>query len=614
MRRLFLIGCALLCLLSLARHTMPITAQSDPATQTLATLRAAVLPVRNRFDLARWYLGVSELPARRVEPVRYAVGDTQPFETFNLDTNTRFSFTARLALTSQHAHWWFEESFTPDMAALRRSAERFDQVIYPTVRTHFGAEESPGVDADPRLYIIHAHNLGSSVAAYFSSTDHYPRAIVPDSNEHQMFWVNLDTMEIGTSGYEGTLAHEFQHMIHYANDSNESLWLNEGMSELASDLSGYRADSSGFARAFLNRPQTQLNTWSALADSAPHYGGAYLFMRCFLHHFGTAALRMLSANPTNDLESLTEVFQALQLTEASGAPLTAEVFFADWVAENWLNKGCPTPLNQAPRSQAIALGEQLLSLTQFGTYYLSLPPSGSYSLSVQSEPTVKVLPTNAYSGSYLWWSNRGDNSHTRLTRAFDLRGVQRATLTFRLWYAIEKDWDYAYLSVSEDDGATWQAIETSESRAVGGNNNPYGAAFTGNSGGGDLPEWVAVSADLSAYAGKAIVLRFDYLTDDAINLEGMALDDIALPEIGYFHDAESGTEGWQAEGFVRIANRLPARTLVQVLADGEVVERHILDRDAPLSLTVQGGAVIAFSGLAEFTTELSLITYTVQPR
>ncbi len=610
MRRLFLIGCALLCVL----HAMPITAQSDLAAETLATLRAAELPLRNRFTLARWYLGVSELPARRVAPVRYRVGDTKPFETYNLDTNTRFSFTARLALTSQHAHWWFEEGFTPNLAALRRSAERFDQVIYPTVRAHFGTEESPGVDADPRLYIVHAHNLGSSVAAYFSSTDHYPRAIVPDSNEHQMFWVNLDTMEIGTSGYEGTLAHEFQHMIHYANDSNESLWLNEGMSELAADLSGYRADSVGFARAFLDRPQTQLNTWSALTDSAPHYGAAYLFMRCFLHRFGAQAVSALAANPTNDLESLTETFQALQLTGADGAPLTAELFFADWVAENALNTGCPTPLSQAPRSQAIEMGENLLSLPQFGTYYFRMPPNGSYTLTAQSEPTVKVLPTNAYSGSYLWWSNRGDNSHTRLTRAFDLRGVQRATLTFRLWHAIEEDWDYAYLSVSEDGGDTWQAIETSESRASGGNNNPYGVAFTGNSGGGDLPEWVAVSADLSAYAGKAILLRFDYIMDDAINLEGMALDDIALPEIGYFHDAESGTDGWQAEGFVRIANRLPARTLVQVLAEGEGIERHILDRDAPLSLTVQGGTVIAFSGLAEFTTELSLITYSVQPR
>jgi hypothetical protein len=610
MRRILLIALALL----LALANLPIRAEDDPAAETLALLSATDLPQRDRFALARWYLGVRDLPEPRTEPVIYRVGDTKIFETYNLDTETRFSFTARLALISEHAYWWFEEGYTPNMATLRRSAERFDTVIYPTVRAHFGSEDSPGVDADPRLFIVHARNLGRYVAAYFSSTNEFPRAIVPESNEHQMFWVNLDTMRIGTAGYEGTLAHEFQHMIHHAVDSNESLWLNEGMSELAADLSGYRSDANSFARAFLRRPQTQLNAWTILEDSAPHYGAAYLFMRCFLHRFGVETLRALAANPTNDMASITETLAAFNHTDENGDPITAEVFFADWVAENWLNNGCPTPLSNAPQSELMRLGENGLSLPQFGTYYLRLTEPGTYTLTVQSEPTVRVIPTEAYSGSHFWWSNRGDDSHTRLTRAFDLRGVERATFTFRLWHNIEDNWDYAYLSVSEDNGNTWRALQTSASRPAGGNHNPYGPAFSGKSGDGDTPQWIAVTADLSAYAGKEILLRFDYITDDAIDFEGMALDDLALPEIGYFHDAELNDGGWQAEGFVRIANRLPTRTLVQVLARGKVQARHILERDEALTLEVRGGNVIALSGLREFTTERSLITYTLTAR
>lgn len=610
MRRLLLVALAALLALSAA----PIRAEDDPAAETLALLSATDLPQRDRFALARWYLGVRELPEPRSEPTRYRVGDTKVFETYNLDTDTRFSFTARLALISRHAYWWFEEGYTPNMEALRRSAERFDSVIYPTVRAHFGSEDSPGIDADPRLFIVHARNLGRYVAAYFSSTNEFPRAIVPESNEHQMFWVNLDTMRIGTAGYEGTLAHEFQHMIHHAVDSNESLWLNEGMSELAADLSGYRSDANSFARAFLNRPQTQLNAWTIIEDSAPHYGAAYLFMRCFLHRFGAETLRALAANPANDMASITETLAAFKHVDEAGDPITAESFFADWAAENWLNNGCPTPLSQAPRSEQLKLGEHLLVLPQFGTYYLRLPATGAYRLSVQSEPTVRVIPTAAHSGAYLWWSNRGDDSHTRLTRAFDLRGVQRATFSFRLWHNIEDNWDYAYLSVSEDGGETWRAIETSASRPSGGNHNPYGPAFSGKSGEGDLPQWIAVTADLSAYAGKPILLRFDYITDDAIDFEGMALDDLALPEIGYFHDAESDDGGWQAEGFVRMANQLPTRTLVQVLADGQLQARYILERDEELSIEVEGGAVIALSGLRQFTTEPSLVTYRLEAR
>ncbi|PJF36672.1 MAG: hypothetical protein CUN49_04220 [Candidatus Thermofonsia Clade 1 bacterium] len=607
MRRLIPIALAL----TLALGAVPIRADDDHAAETLALLQATILPERDRFALARWYLGLRELPAPRTEPVLYRIGDAKIFETYNLDTETRFSFTARLAWIGEHAYWWFEEGFTPDQDALWRSAERFDKRIYPTVRAYFGSEDSPGVDADPRLFIVHARNLGRYVAAYFSSTNEFPRAVVPESNEHQMFWVNLDTMRIGTAGYEGTLAHEFQHMIHHVRDSNEALWLNEGMSELAADLSGYRSDTSGFVRAFLNRPQTQLNAWPVLEDSAPNYGAAYLFMRCFLHRFGVDTLRALVANPNNDMAGITETLALFKHTDADGAPITAERFFADWVAENWLNNGCPTPLSQAPRSELMKLGENLLVLPQFGTYYLRVPP-GRYTLTVQSEPTVQVIPTQAYSGDYFWWSNRGDDSHTRLTRAFDLRGVPRATFTFRLWHNIEENWDYAYLSVSEDGGATWRALETSASRPAGGNHNPYGAAFSGKSGNGDLPQWIAVSADLSAYAGKPILLRFDYVMDDAINFEGLALDDMALPEIGYFYDAELGDGGWQAEGFVRMANRLPTRTLVQVLAEGTVKARHILERDQSLRLQVTGGTVIAFSGLREFTTERSLLTYRLE--
>ena len=35
------------------------------------------------------------------------------------------------------------------------------------------------------------------------------------------------------------------------------------------------------------------------------------------------------------------------------------------------------------------------------------------------------------------------------------------------------------------------------------------------------------------------------------------LDDISIPEIGYFSDFEADDGGWEAEGWVRIKNELP---------------------------------------------------------
>ena len=44
---------------------------------------------------------------------------------------------------------------------------------------------------------------------------------------------------------------------------------------------------------------------------------------------------------------------------------------------------------------------------------------------------------------------------TTLEREFDLSEVDEATLEFWMWHNIEEDWDYAYASISTDDGKTW---------------------------------------------------------------------------------------------------------------------------------------------------------------
>ena len=130
---------------------------------------------------------------------------------------------------------------------MRDIAETFETQIYPTTRAFFGSEWTPGVDGDPHLYILYARGLGFRVAGYYSSADQYPRAAYEFSNEKEMFYINADTVPLRAESIVSVLAHEFQHMIHWANDSNEESWLNEGAAELARLLNGYGV--SGFARA-----------------------------------------------------------------------------------------------------------------------------------------------------------------------------------------------------------------------------------------------------------------------------------------------------------------------------------------------------------------------------
>jgi len=58
------------------------------------------------------------------------------------------------------------------------------------------------------------------------------------------------------------------------------------------------------------------------------------------------------------------------------------------------------------------------------------------------------------------------------------------------------------------------------------------------------------------------------MTDLSRNRDGMQLDDIEIPEIGYFDGAEDDSGGWEARGFVRSSNLVPVEWIVWLLKLG----------------------------------------------
>ena len=101
-------------------------------------------------------------------------------------------------------------------------------------------------------------------------------------------------------------------------------------------------------------------------------------------------------------------------------------------------------------------------------------------------------------------------------------------LTFNAWYEIENDYDYGFVEVSTDDGATWTAIPGDNTVDTG--SGPE--ALTGASGGGiagtDDPVWESETYSLDAYAGVAIQLRFRYYTDGAVSYRGWEVTDVTV--------------------------------------------------------------------------------------
>ena len=150
----------------------------------------------------------------------------------------------------------------------------------------------------------------------------------------------------------------------------------------------------------------------------------------------------------------------------------------------------------------------------------------------------KQVTTNIgapYAGSYYYYSGSGNNLDTRMARPFTLPAG--AQLSAQVRYDIETDWDYAYLVVSTNGGATWTNVPTNRSTATNPNNQNFGNGITGTTGGA----WVTLTADLSAYTGSVLV-GFRYWTDVAVIGLGFMVDDIAIS--GQAVDGAESPAGW----------------------------------------------------------------------
>src|SRR6185437_187424 len=79
--------------------------------------------------------------------------------------------------------------------------------------------------------------------------------------------------------------------------------------------------------------------------------------------------------------------------------------------------------------------------------------------------------------------------------------------------------------------------------------------------------WVQASADLSAYAGKSVQVRFMTATDDSVDRQGMAIAHVSIPQLSFSDDGTSDN-GWDAKGWLRNNNVLPETYTVQAALFG----------------------------------------------
>jgi hypothetical protein len=206
----------------------------------------------------------------------------------------------------------------------------------------------------------------------------------------------------------------------------------------------------------------------------------------------------------------------------------------------------------------------------------------------------------------VFWSNKGDESDMTLTREFDFTNVSGPiSLDFSMWHDLENDYDYVFLEASTDGGETWQILTTPSGTGDDPSGNSYGWGYNGQTGG-----WVSESVDLSQFAGQNVQIRFEYVTDAAINGEGFLLDDVRVDAINYQSDFEADEGGWEGAGFVRVDNVLPQTYALSLIVRGDdttTVTRIPLNADqtaeVPISLDNGEEAILIVTGTTRFTTQ-----------
>jgi hypothetical protein len=245
---------------------------------------------------------------------------------------------------------------------------------------------------------------------------------------------------------------------------------------------------------------------------------------------------------------------------------------------------------------------QNFSVNQYGIDYINISCAGDHTLTFSGTTAIGLLPTEVHSGEFAFWSNKGDESDMTLTREFDLTGVtEPVDMSYWTWYDLEEDWDYVFVEASTD-GETWEILKTPSGTDYNPSGNSYGWGYTGAT-----PNWIRETVDLSQYAGQKVQVRFEYITDAAINGQGLLLDDISIDAINYQSDLEADDGGWEAKGFARVENVLPQTYRLSLIVKGDtttVTNIQVNDDqtiDIPLSLNAGEEATLIVTGTTRFT-------------
>jgi len=374
-------------------------------------------------------------------------------------------------------------------------------------------------------------------------------------------WRDADPSNDRPYLYEGTFAHEYQHLLHADQNPGEESWVNEGLSDWTEWLVGYGIPDGHWDNA-QDQAENSLVIWG---DQGPleilaDYGEAFMFMHYLYGKYGEEAMQALFENQGFGIAGFDAALADIGVNDTF-----ANMYHDFAIARLVLaNKG-DYRLGDIP-SPVVLNGEayDTPGAAPWGSDYLkianpknvkSIMFDGVDQLSKDTAWTSVADPLGV-NGDVLW-SGTGDE----VDRFAIFETTGGGTLTFDTLYDIEYAWDYGFVQVSTDDGATWSTVTNADTTDVldpDGYPAIYDILQTGEGFSGDSGGWVNESFDLSAYSGD-ILVGFRFMSDWGSNGNGTLadpnwyVDNVAV-------DGSPVSDGSNASAFKDVSFYQPTKT------------------------------------------------------
>ncbi|MFF9506648.1 serine hydrolase [Streptomyces sp. NPDC014724] len=169
----------------------------------------------------------------------------------------------------------------------------------------------------------------------------------------------------------------------------------------------------------------------------------------------------------------------------------------------------------------------------------------------QMARAVAVRPTR---GRTAWFSGLASATTATLTLPALRLASSRATLSSALWWDTEPGSDSLFLEASSDAGASWQPVPFTTVPTAGHHRREPDPHPTGSVSGWSGRVWHRLDADLAAWRGKEVRLRWRYATDQLYVGRGVYVDAVRVEDGDrtVFDEARSGDAariealGWTA--------------------------------------------------------------------